>query len=543
MIRRYSLMIKVMIVDDEPYIRKGLKILIDWEQYGFMICEEASNGQEAASKLKRTQIDLVITDIKMPGMDGLELIEYTREHISKNIRFLIISGFYEFEYAKKAIKYDVSDYVLKPVQKEELIKALEEYKVFYYRQMETIKKEEISNKIIFDSHMASLLSGTYTNESIDHVKKYLIDIENLRYISIEYDSTSEQYNLLSNDEKSKKQKILYDTLKSYLGEQWYHVYTPYGESNDFCVGFIYVKALADQVKLKEKEYIKKLHDSLSSISTNKIVFYIGQKVEDIGKISDSYKSATIAKNFQLYSKVMDIAYYDEIRGKISTNKHPVDKNRIDNLIKSIEENNTEQIKEMVDELYQHFKELVVEPEMIKISIDYLLFSLISLAKELDPDFNQEEVYRMISQGGYGQSAIRGSVGHFKKFALEFSDYLSSLRRHALGGVLTEVEREITENYMNNLSLKMLSEKYYINSAYLGQIFKKKFGVSFKDYLNNYRIERACEMLIRSDEKIYEIAEAVGFNNTDYFINRFVQIKGRTPFQYRKQFLKNTQINL
>ena len=143
---------------------------------------------------------------------------------------------------------------------------------------------------------------------------------------------------------------------------------------------------------------------------------------------------------------------------------------------------------------------------------------------------------MISQGGYGQTSIRGSVNHFKKFALEFSDYLNSLRKHALGGVLVEIEREITENYMNNLSLRSLSEKYYINSAYLGQIFKKQFGISFKDYLNNYRIDRACELLLRSDGKIYEIAEAVGFNNTDYFISRFVLMKGVTPLQYRKGFL-------
>ena len=105
-------MIKVMIVDDEPYIRQGLRILIDWEKYGYCICEEAANGQEAVNILEDTDIDLVITDIKMPKMDGLDLIKYTREHISKKIKFIILSGFYEFEYAKLAIKYDVADYVL-----------------------------------------------------------------------------------------------------------------------------------------------------------------------------------------------------------------------------------------------------------------------------------------------------------------------------------------------------------------------------------------------------------------------------------------------
>ncbi len=529
-------MIKVMIVDDEPYIRQGLKILIDWEQLGFEVCEEAANGQEAIRKMEKTDIDLIITDIKMPGMDGIELIEHTKARISKKIRFIILSGFYEFEYAKKAIKYDVVDYVLKPVQKEELIKVLEEYKELYYRQMENLRKQELSEEIILDRHIASLIAGVYDTESIDYIKAYLTHIQDIRYIRVEYDSTNAEYRSLSDEEKAAVQTKLYEAMKAYLGEHRYHIYIPHKDEYGFFVGFIYSKGLADGAGLREKEYIKNMHKAISSVLPYRVIFYIGQKAEHISGISESFKSAAIAKNFQMYSKVTYISFYDEIKSDVSRDIYCADKDLIDELIKAIEENNVAQIDKMSDILYQHFKEMVAEPEMIKISMDYLLFSLISLARELYSDFNQEEVYKMISQGGYEQNEIRGSVGHLKKFAMEFSDYLNSLRRHAMGGVLTEIEREITENYMENLSLKFLSEKYYINSAYLGQIFKKQFGVSFKDYLNNYRIDKACEMLLRSNGKIYEIAEAAGFNNTDYFISKFFQIKGITPLQYRKQFL-------
>lgn len=532
-------MIKVMIVDDEPYIRQGLKLLINWEQHGFMICEEAATGNDAIRKLEKIQIDLVITDIKMPGMDGLELIEYTRENISKEIRFIILSGFYEFEYAKKAIKYDVADYVLKPVNREELLKVLEEYKEIFYYQLEKVKKQEFSERIIFNSHLEGIVSGSYDKECINIVKKHLNDITNVRYIRIEYDATNKKYSLLSTAERAKEQSRLYDAVKAHLGECRYHTYIPQKDNHDFFVGFIYTKKLADDMELNEKEYIKSLHDTLNTTLSYDVIFYIGQREENISSICESYKSAIIAKNFQLYSKVKEISFYDEIKDKINTSVYSVDKDMVDELIKSIEENDAKLISENVNNLHQHFKELVAEPDIIKLGMDYLLFSLISLAKSLYPDFDQEEVYKMISQGGYGQTSIRGSVGHFRRFALEFSDYLNSLRKNAMGGVLTEVEREITESYMKNLSLKSLSEKYYINSAYLGQIFKKQYGISFKDYLNNYRIDRACELLLRSDGKIYEIAEAVGFNNTDYFINRFVQTKGTTPLQYRKGFLNKT----
>lgn len=527
-------MIKVLIVDDEPFIRQGLKILINWEQYGFEISGEASNGCEAVELLKQERFDLIITDIKMPQMDGLKLIEYTREHISKDLRFVILSGFYEFEYAKKAIRYDVADYVLKPVQKEELVRVLEDYKEQYYLQMEDRRKMEISEKIVFDRHLSLLISGKQNEDGVNYVSNYLVDTEQLRYISIEYDSISDKFRTLSNEDKLKELNLLYDTLKQYLGEHWYHAFMEADrQENVFAVGFIYAKRLADLAGVSEKTYITNLYEAVAGNLSYRIIILIGQKTDHISKISDSYKAAAIAKNFHRFSNEQDIAYYDEVK-RMPTGKNPVDKEMMDDLIRSIEENDTAEINRKIEIIYNHFKEMVTEPGIIKLNLDYLLYSLISIAKDLDPDFDQEEIYKQISQGGDEQFEVRGSVKHFKEFAQEFSSYLSQVRQHAFGGVLAEVEKEITEHYMDNLSLKSLSEKYFINSAYLGQIFKKQYGISFKDYLNNFRIDRAAELLIRSDEKIYLIATEVGFNNTDYFISKFVQLKGITPLQYRKQ---------
>ena len=97
-----------------------------------------------------------------------------------------------------------------------------------------------------------------------------------------------------------------------------------------------------------------------------------------------------------------------------------------------------------------------------------------------------------------------------------------------------VEKEIRENYASIITLKSLSEKYYVNSAYLGQLFRKKYGQSFKDYLNNYRMEQAADALLRTDKKIVQIAEDVGYHDLDYFTNRFIQIKGCTPARFRKK---------
>lgn len=529
-------MIRVMIVDDEPYIRQGLQILINWDKLGFQISAEAQNGEEALKILRETDIDLVITDIKMPKMDGVELIGRIRDEISKDIHFIILSGFYEYEYAKKAIKYGVEDYILKPVQKEDLIHLLEECSERFYQEQENRKKQETNQRIAFNNYLAHLLNGISIDTELEHVKKNLYDTIDVRYIVFEYDQTDENYQGLPPEKKIEMQMRMYEKLAKYMGENNCHVFTELNRNlADYSIGLIYVGKFAAEHDVSEKEYIRRLYEAMTEELSQKIIIFIGQKVADISKISDSYKSAKIAGNFQHISNENDITFYDELKALDNNDKQLLYTDVMDRLIKAIEENNEENIIKQTDEVYNHLKDWVADADIIRINLDYLLFSLIDLIKKLDPEYDHEEVYRMISLGGRDKGTVRGSVKHIRDFSMEFAAYIGQLRQNNFGGVLKEVEREITDNYHENLNLKNLSEKYFINSAYLGQIFKKKFNVPFKDYLNTYRIERATEFLLRTDAKVYEIAEKVGFNNTDYFVSKFVQLKGITPLQYRKQY--------
>ena len=117
---------------------------------------------------------------------------------------------------------------------------------------------------------------------------------------------------------------------------------------------------------------------------------------------------------------------------------------------------------------------------------------------------------------------------FKREVKEFGSY----------DVLAYIVNEINDNYMNKISLKYLGKKYFINSAYLGQLFLKKYNKNFKDYLNEVRIEKAVELLYNTDRKVYEISELVGYSNTDYFIKKFKEVKGRTPLMYKVEIFKN-----
>ena len=121
-----------------------------------------------------------------------------------------------------------------------------------------------------------------------------------------------------------------------------------------------------------------------------------------------------------------------------------------------------------------------------------------------------------------------------KMMADYSDYLVELRRGRPGGLLKDVESDIEKNYAQNLTLKEMGKKYFINAAYLGQIFKKQYGESFKDYLNKVRIKNAEELLMHTDIKIVDVAERVGYRDVDYFIDKFISLKGCTPAKFRKQ---------
>lgn len=156
------------------------------------------------------------------------------------------------------------------------------------------------------------------------------------------------------------------------------------------------------------------------------------------------------------------------------------------------------------------------------------------AVEQDETVDQEEVLLYIGENVLKDGFVRGSKLYLRKFALEYMEYLNQLRKNVSPSVLREVEKEVREHYAENLTLRDLEKKYYINSSYLGQIFRKKYGQSFKDYLNDYRVREAAAMLVGTDKKVSQIAEEVGYRDMDYFVSRFIAVKGCTPARYRRQ---------
>ena len=176
-------MLKVLLVDDEPFIAQGLSVLIDWEKWGYEIAGMVYNGKEALDFLKTNEVDLILADVKMPVMDGITLLKKIREESVSEAFFVIVSGYGEFSYAQQAIKYKCTDYILKPVQKEQLSELLERVNQLYNKRENERSQEEKMKQAYFARYMQSILLGRGDREAVEYISQKVEAPEGLRYVS------------------------------------------------------------------------------------------------------------------------------------------------------------------------------------------------------------------------------------------------------------------------------------------------------------------------------------------------------------------------
>lgn len=525
-------MLKVLLVDDEPFIAKGLAVIIDWNAEGFEIVSLASNGKEALEFLKENKVDLIIADIKMPVMTGLELLKCLREENISEAHFVILSGYSDFEYAKQAMRYGCKDYILKPVEKDELLAIVREVAKASQSQKEDEQEQQKMERAYMARNMIALLVGKYDEANLEYVKNHMRISEGVRYVDISYCDLTEDED---QDETILRdlQKKLYRACQEVLEEDVSHaIYDVSKEEKYYDVGFIYCDYMAVKMGCEEVSFLEEFHKNIEKAVQRPVCLLIGKKVPGIAGVSKSYGTACILKSLEAFHTKKNLYFYeDEVQ--VGQSGIVLCKQSLDGLISAIENNEQIEIRESVEKLYEEMKLLGVAGDIVNLNINYLLFQLIHLATEQDDEVNQEEILRFISESSFEEGIMRGSSVHLTRFACEYADYLAQLRKNVSRGVLVEIEREVRENYAENLSLRDLGKKYYVNSSYLGQIFRKKYGQSFKDYLTNYRIAEATKQLLKTDKKVNQIAEDVGYKDSDYFIRKFIEIKGCTPSKYRK----------
>ena len=304
-----------MLVDDEPYILQGLQVLIDWESGGFEITALCSNGKEALKYLKENHVDLVISDIRMPEMTGLELLETVKKEKISDAEFVLLTGYDDFAYTQKAIRNGCLDYILKPVEEEELISVL--------RKVTNLNKESIilrkDREKMEDAYLARiirhLIRGKFNEEDIEYANKHLQLSGNMRFIYIELVHRETDEDPADSDEydMSALQKQLFSACREVLKEYSNHftMDISFDEDNNN-VGFLYCENMATIRDMSEKDFLDAFIKKIEVLTIKPIRMFCGESVPDIASLSKSFDSCRRLKSIAGFHNRKKLYFYEQI---------------------------------------------------------------------------------------------------------------------------------------------------------------------------------------------------------------------------------------
>jgi two-component system response regulator YesN len=521
----------VLLVDDEIFARKGLRNLIDWEASGFQVIEEADNGEDALELIQELKPDLVITDIRMPVLDGLGLIGKAAELGMDETSFIIISGYDDFKYAQQAVRYGVFDFILKPIDEIVLKETLDKLDL-------KLQQEQLARSQREQLHCGTIIKSLIKEEFNDApIAQWANRLgvkrgSDLYYIFIEVNDIhpwqGSHYEMI----QEKLQYQVKDTINGMAQADR----VKYVHEHRNRLGFIYS---ADDLQFFQGQigrFAKDLQRTLSEQFNQTFYIYVGKPVNDLLKLSISYKTAKDALQYKYINDEVKTVIYDDIH-KLSLNYISMNNDLFQQLIEYIEEKSIQKINETIDSIFNDFKVRRYAPEAIKLTIHNIVSKVLEIMENMDNDKNKLQTLEPIVSWQDLNISFKELKGLFSAFIMESTELLNTHRKEFVTGGIQKIKSYIEEHYDENINLKSIAGKFYMNPVYLGQLFKKVYGVFFNEFLLQLRINEAKKLLRQTDMRIYEIAEKVGFTNADYFVTQFAKIEQMTPTEYRNKLLR------
>lgn len=506
-------MYKVMIAEDEEFILEGIANLIDWESFGIQVTHLAVNGQEALKKWEEEAVDIIITDITMPIMDGLELIQQIREKDTR-VRIIIISGYDEFEYARRAISMGVDDYILKPIDDEELTKVLQ-------RALERLGEIDAKSKsnVRRGTKLEFFLTGKMTQEEEEEL------IEEMKFKEIHGKRAAAKMQIRF----SANMDVMMDDIISYIEKKFQEE-----RLQAFCSDLEDLLLLID-VSEKEslRETFQRIQNEVESYFNILTFVSIGETFTDYMQMPEVFRTirrlekyriilgygACVDEDFVTKRQSKDIVVDAEKFHKMILGK---DKEGASDYLEDLFINNANQGEVSINDIYRiSFKISLIFQEIID---EYKLTrkengkALKSVSEVMDELYKAED--------------ISGIKAMFTAEIIEIIDLIHEDRNKQYTPVIRQVLSEVSHNYKEEMSLKTLAHKYRINTSYLGQLFQREVGCSFSQHLSNVKNGKARELILNTNMRINDIAREVGYPDTSYFYRKFKQCYGVSPASLR-----------
>ena len=479
-------MCNVLLVDDEYMIISGITYLIPWEELGLTLIGTASNGEEALEIIMKEQVDIVISDITMPIMTGLEFLREARKR-EKDFQIIYLSGYQEFEYAKEGMALGALNYLLKPVDKKELIKSLE-------TAIEKVNESQDKERLLYLTRLKTL-------------KQLLVDGENEKAKTLFPLSTSQTFNAFVGsytdssffEELDKQEDIFYFT------------------ENKECVFGIILN--------KTKEELKNFYVTLAKKYPKDVFLFAGPLVNEMADLKKSYEVAiSLEDSYYFYNLIQEGCIWLELNNNLE--KIYYDTNDELPLLSKMGKDN--RLEDNINTILDFFNATPIPPNHIRYFTLLLLSDARSYYDIKQPESYQQEVDKIRKISNIDEIKVL-----FKNLEKEISQLLDERMYNELTHRVIDI---IREKYSSDIRLKQVADDLFVNAMYLGQTFKRDTNQTFSQYLNEYRMKKAEELLLKSNRNVNEIANEVGYSSSGYFYKNFKDTYGITPKDFREKYL-------
>lgn len=535
--------IKVFLVEDEMVIRRGIKNSIDWEKEGYIFCGEASDGELAYPMIIKEKPDILITDIRMPFMDGLELCKLVKKELP-DIKILILSGYDEFDYAKEAIRLGVTEYLLKPISSGKLLEALngvsesirreKEDKDLVHKYMEEMRENtEHEKQKFFEQMIAGNLSMA---DALETGKKYEMNL------------SAGMYNLLLfrftlGEENRKSGELLGEAEYAIekLTERLEYVF----EFQRGVEGWAFLLMADNEEQMSErvKELSKDLEEIMKNYSTIAYFGGIGQPVARLRELERSFREAERALAARFTMELNRIISVEDIR--MAQNVDTLDDIEITSfgeiektrtmLEKFLNNGAEDEIDEFVDvyisELPEENLKSVLMRQYIIMDAYIVMMSFCEKIEGIEGEMQaQSEELKNSMKTIQTLEEIKNYIRMLLKKIIGVRDTISG-RRYS--DIIEIAKDQIRKTYMSDeISLNTIAAEVGMSPTYFSSIFSKEMGKTFVEYLTEIRMDRAKELLMCSSMKTSEIGYEVGYKDPHYFSYIFKKTQNCTPKEFR-----------
>lgn len=529
---------KVLLVDDEEEVMNAIEHKINWEELGFEVIGKAQNGVKALEIAEKMQPDVVITDIKMPYMDGLELSRKLKEE-NASIRIMILTGFDEFEYAKEAVHLEIEEYVLKPVNASELSECMKRLKSALDREWDeklNVKKLEQyymeSLPLLQTNFFASLIEGSVNKADIGkYLEAYQISLKGPVFGCVVF-HMSENHVPDAMSPLLLKMSVRREVQEK-LGNKWK------------CKDFTYLGNFVVIVEMKSEDDLSQLTDDCDRFCrwANRflgavVTAGIGKACNDLISISTAYEGAREAVSYRVIYGTGRSINIGDIAPKGQELSMQMEDIKMNDLFKAIHLGVRENIETAGSGIVHRLCENARTVTQYNFGAMEMVGHLYRFCENNYMNFDEytgdiKNPYEAVPQ--MDESALTKWIIHV---ALSISEEFKRARNSSLRYLIVGAKNMVRDNYQNpDLSLDDVCSSLGVSNSYFSSVFKKEMGQSFITYLTDYRMEQALRLILETNEKSYEIAEHVGYVDANYFSYVFKKKYGMSPSKYRSEHIR------